>query len=111
MTQNKVGQSFAEEFEPNSEDETTIEHENKKAKQYFANMLKGIPIGETFQKILSNPKYKASEYYGSVEVYTWDKIDDNSKKAKEFFDSVKGNKKYDELSKEEKDLLIDYLPL
>jgi hypothetical protein len=78
----------------------------------FVNKLKGIIIGDGFKKAIADPKTDAKLFKGGAEVYIWDKAPKEVKEAKELFDNLrKNNKKWEDVTQEQKDLLIDYLPV
>ena len=114
MQLRKVAPELAFNFEPVSETETkvnTTEVLNERVNK-FVNKLKCLLIGDTFKKIVADPKTDAKLFTGSAEVYIWDKADNNSKEAKSLFDKLRSeNKKWSDLTDEQKDKLIDYLPV
>lgn len=111
----KINSDLTVNFEPVSEQESKTDDTTKNTVEKintFLNKLKCIPIGDTLKKVLSDPKTDASLFSGSVEAYNWDKAPKNVKEAKALFDKiVKEKRKYDDLTKDEKDLLLDYLPI
>lgn len=109
----KVNPNLLFRFEPVSEGETgvtiTVEKEGG-----FANMLKCPipPHNEAFKSRLADSRTNAELFTGRVEAYIWDGADKDSKKAKELFDKIRKDKrKWSELTEDEKQLLIDYLPI
>lgn len=109
----KVNPNLLFRFEPVSEGETGITITTEK-EGGFANMLK-CPIpshNEAFKKRLADPRTNAELFTGKVEAYIWDGADKDSKKAKELFDKIRKDKrKWSELTDDEKQLLIDHLPI
>lgn len=102
-------------FDPVSEGETKAEDTTKKTVEKmnaFLNKLKCIPVGDLLKKILADPKLDAKLFQGSIESYDWDKAPKKAKEAKQLLDQViKDKKKYNDLTEEQKNLLIDYLPI
>lgn len=111
----KINSDLTVNFEPVSEQESKTEDTTKSTVEKintFLNKLKCIPIGDTLKKVLSDPKTDATLFSGSIEAYDWDKAPKNVKEAKALFDKiVKEKRKYGDLTKDEKDLLLDYLPI
>lgn len=109
----KVNPNLLFRFEPVSEGETGITIITEK-EGGFANMLK-CPIpshNEAFKARLADPRTNAELFTGKVEAYIWDGADKDSKKAKELFDKIRKDKrKWSELTEDEKQLLINHLPI
>jgi hypothetical protein len=114
MQLRKVSPELAFTFEPVSESETKIDTTKQLDERVnkFVNKLKCLLIGDVFKSIVADPKTDAKLFTGKAESYIWDKADKNSKEAKQLFDSLRASKKsWSDLSQEEKDKLIDYLPV
>lgn len=114
MQLRKVSPELAFTFEPVSEAETKIDTTKQLDERVnkFVNKLKCLLIGDVFKSIVADPKTDAKLFTGRAEAYIWDKADNNSKEAKQLFDSLRASKKsWSDLSQEEKDKLIDYLPV
>ena len=110
----KVSPELAFTFEPVSETETKINTSETIGEKVntFANKLKCLIFNDVFKKIIADPKTDARQFSGKVEYYIWDKADKNTKEAKQLFDQLRKEKKtWDELSQDDKDTLLDYLPI
>lgn len=111
----KVKKDLNVSFEPTSEAETKSDDSQKEVVtkiNAFSNKLKGLPVGDKFKERLADPRMDSTKFTGKAVAYIWDKASQQVKKAKAAFDSYRAsNKKWSDLTQEQKDQLLDYLPV
>ena len=102
-------------FEPVSESESRVQDSQKEIVQKvntFNGKLKGIPVGDKFKERLADPRMDSRQFEGRAEAYIWDKASEQVKTAKKHFDEYRATSKtFDQLTQEQRDELLDYLPL